>query len=72
MGLTLHSIGAFTVDEHNIEVFVKKAAMKLLRKAAQLSRLAIYFDTGSITVSSCMMHAACCLQYAPSVCSLSS
>jgi vacuolar protein sorting-associated protein 13A/C len=47
VGLTLHSIGAFTVDEHNVEVFVKKAAMNLLRKAAQLSRLALYFDTGA-------------------------
>lgn len=62
MGLTLHSIGAFTVDEHNVEVFVKKAAMKLLRKAAQLSRLAIYFDTGAapcIVACMCVIAAAC-------------
>ena len=60
VGLTLHSIGAFTVDENNTEVFVKHAAMKLLRKAAQLSRLAVYFDTGCYITCSCMvLHAAC-------------
>jgi hypothetical protein len=47
VGLTLHSIGAFTVDDSGNEIFVKKAAMQLLRKAAQLSRLTIYFDTGA-------------------------
>lgn len=46
-GLTLHSMGAFTVDEGGKEIFVKKAAMALLRKAAELSRFSIYFDTGA-------------------------
>jgi len=45
-GTTLHSVGAFTVDDAGHEMFVKKAAMALLRKASQLSRFAIYFDTG--------------------------
>lgn len=45
-GTTLHSVGAFTVDDAGNEMFVKKAAMALLRKASQLSRFAIYFDTG--------------------------
>lgn len=31
-------------------MFVKKAAMKLLRKAAQLSRLALYFNTGAVVL----------------------
>lgn len=45
-GVTLHSIGAFTVDDAGHEMFVKHAAMSLLRKASQLSRFSIYFDTG--------------------------
>jgi Vacuolar sorting-associated protein 13, N-terminal len=49
-GVTLHSMGAFTVDEAGKEMFVKKAAMALLRKAADLSRFSMYFDTGAAIV----------------------
>ena len=45
-GVTLHSMGAFTVDDAGKEIFVKKAAMELLRKASDMSRFAVYFDTG--------------------------
>eukprot|EP00892_Ulva_mutabilis_P007576 jgi/Ulvmu1/5190/UM021_0207.1 len=44
-GITLHSIGAFTVDDAGNEMFIKHAAMSLLRKASELSRFAVYFDT---------------------------
>lgn len=57
-GLTLHNVGAFTVDEAGKEIFVKKEAMALLRKAAELSRFAVYFDTGARRAScgtSCRM-----------------
>lgn len=56
-GVTLHSMGAFTVDEAGKEMFVKKAAMALLRKAAALSRFAVYFDTGARV--SCLMQRSC-------------
>jgi vacuolar protein sorting-associated protein 13A/C len=45
-GLTLQEVGAFTIDDAGNEMFVKKEAMALLRKAAELSRFSVYFDTG--------------------------
>jgi vacuolar protein sorting-associated protein 13A/C len=50
-GLTLHEVGAFTIDGAGNEIFVKKEAMALLRKAAQMSRFAVYFDTGTSSLS---------------------
>lgn len=49
-GMTLHSMAAFTVDDAGNEMFVKKAAMALLRKAATLSRFSMYFDTRALFV----------------------
>jgi hypothetical protein len=49
-GMTLHSMAAFTVDDAGNEMFVKKAAMALLRKAATLSRFSVYFDTRTLLV----------------------
>lgn len=52
-GVTLHSVGAFTVDGAGHEIFIKAAAMALLRKSSQLSRFAVYFDTGMRVFSVC-------------------
>ncbi|KAK9834254.1 hypothetical protein WJX81_000411 [Elliptochloris bilobata] len=47
VGLTLESLSAHTVDEAGKEAFVTQDPLKLLRKAAQLRRLALYFDVGA-------------------------
>ncbi|KAK9908805.1 hypothetical protein WJX75_003140 [Coccomyxa subellipsoidea] len=47
VGLTLESLRAHTVDESGKEAFVTQNPMKLLRKASELRRLALYFDVGT-------------------------
>ena len=51
VGMTMHRISACTVDENGNDVFVYKSAMDLLRKSAELARLAVYFDTGVLALT---------------------
>ncbi len=44
VGLTLEQLSAHTVDELGREAFVRSNLLEVLRKAAQLKRLAVYFD----------------------------
>ena len=43
-GLTLEQLSAHTVDELGREAFVRSNLLEVLRKAAQLKRLSVYFD----------------------------
>ena len=44
VGLTLEQLSAHTVDELGREAFVRSNLLEVLRKAAQLKRLSVYFD----------------------------
>ncbi|KAK9827173.1 hypothetical protein WJX74_009221 [Apatococcus lobatus] len=45
-GLTIESLSSHTVDEKGNKAFVTHNPLELLRKAAELQRYSIYFDTG--------------------------
>lgn len=46
-GATLERISAHTVDALGKEAFITNNPMDVLRKALQLRRMALYFDTGT-------------------------